>query len=148
MTSFCSGLRQLLALPGAEWHHIWVFLDCTHIAFSGAFSIGFLYFFFADCNLLSLRNTPTKFRMAVLRDCRDMWEVVENGIIAISGACFNRFLYFILLIVIYIGYEILLQSFARLCYVVVEICEKWLKMALLPYLVCFSTDFFTFFCWL
>ena len=32
----------------------------------GVFFIGFLYFFFAKCDLIRLRSTPTKFREAVL----------------------------------------------------------------------------------
>jgi hypothetical protein len=103
-------------------------------------------FSFADCNLFSLRNTPTKFRVAAFRGCRVMWEVVQDGIIAISGAFSIGFLCFLLLIVIYLAYEILLRSFAWLRSVVVELCGKWFKMTLLPYLVRFPSDFFVFFC--
>ena len=54
-----------------------------------------------------------------------MWEVVENVNHDISSAFSVRFLWFFLLNVIYLVYEILVQSFTEFRSAVVKLCEKW-----------------------
>ena len=86
----------------------------------------------------------TEFRSAVVKLC-EKW-VVENANHDISGAFLVRFLWFFFLNVIYLGYEILLQSFTEFRSAVVKLCEKWLKMSNLTFLVRFLPVFYDFFC--
>ena len=51
--------------------------------------------------------------------------MVGNVKLDISGAFSIHFLYFFLLNVIYLGYEILIQSFMEFLSAVVKLCEKW-----------------------
>ena len=51
--------------------------------------------------------------------------MIENVNHNISGAFSVHFLCFFLLNVIYLGYEILLQSFTEFRSAVVKLCEKW-----------------------
>ena len=78
--------------------------------------------FFAKYYLFRLRNTPTKFREATISICGVMWKLCQNASIAIQGAFLIGFLSFFLLNIIYLGYEIWLQSFVRLHQVIVKLC--------------------------
>ena len=72
--------------------------------------------------------------------------MVENVKLDISGVFLARFLWFLLLNAIYLGYEILLQNFTEFRSAVVKLCEKWLKMSIMTFLVRFLSVFFDFFC--
>ena len=49
-------------------------------------SYRFSLIFFANYNLFSLRNMPTKFREVTTSGCEVVWNLVENVSIGISGA--------------------------------------------------------------
>ena len=55
-------------------------------------SYRFSLIFFANYDLFSLRNMPTKFREATLSRCEVVWKLVENVSMAISGAFLIGFL--------------------------------------------------------
>ena len=84
--------------------------------------------FFAKSNSNRLRNAHANFGEATLRGCGDMLELGKNEGTLIKGAFFDLFLYFFLLNVLQLGYEMHMQSFVRLRYVAVEICSNWGKM--------------------
>jgi hypothetical protein len=52
------------------------------IALYGMFYIGFLRFFFAKCDLISLRNMPTKFRESGMSGSKVIKKVGVNLIIS------------------------------------------------------------------
>jgi hypothetical protein len=56
--------------------------------------------FFAKCNLIRLRNTPTKFREAAPSRNGAMLKLDGNEVVSVSSAFFIRFLRFFLLNVI------------------------------------------------
>ena len=55
-------------------------------------SYWFSLIFFANYNLFSLRNMPTKFCEATLSRCGVVWKLVENLNMEISGAFLISFL--------------------------------------------------------
>ena len=55
-------------------------------------SYRFSLIFFANYDLFSLRNMPTKFREPVPSGCEVVWKLVENVSMAISGAFLIGFL--------------------------------------------------------
>ena len=55
-------------------------------------SYRFSLIFFANYNLFSLRNMPTKFREVTTSGCEVVWKLVENVSIGISGAFLIGFL--------------------------------------------------------
>jgi hypothetical protein len=87
------------------------------------------------------RNT-----MAHKNKYKVMSKMARNVNIGLFGAFFIGFLYFFLLTVIHLGYEICLQSFAMLRSVDIKLGQKWLEMSILDYMVRFLSDFLTFFC--
>ena len=84
--------------------------------------------FFSKSNPNRLRNAHAYFGEATLRGCRDMFELGENKGTLTKGAFFDLFLYFFLLNVLQLGYEMYMQSFVRLRYAAVEICLNGGKM--------------------
>jgi hypothetical protein len=116
------------------------------IGLYGALFFGFLYSFFANCDLFRLRNMPTNFRDVGLSGYKVMSKMARNVNIALYGAFFFGFLYSFLLTVISLGYEICLRIFATLGSVDIKLCQKWLEMSILHYMVRFFSDFFILFC--
>ena len=55
-------------------------------------SYRFSLIIFANYDLFSLRNMPTKFREATLSRCKVVWKLVENLSMGISGAFLIGFL--------------------------------------------------------
>ena len=108
-------------------------------------SYRFSLIFFANYNLFSLRNMPTKFREVTPSGCEVVWKLVENLSMGISGAFLIGFLWFFLLNKIYLAYEICLQSFARLRPAVVKLYGNWWKFSTWKFLVHFLLVFFDFF---
>ena len=105
---------------------MWEVVENVNHDISGAFSVRFLWFFLLNVIYLVyeiLVQSFTEFRSAVVKLC-EKW-VVENANHDISGAFLVRFLWFFFLNVIYLGYEILLQSFTEFRSAVVKLCEKW-----------------------
>ena len=84
-------------------------------------SYRFSLIFFANYDLFSLRNMPTKFCEVTPSGCEVVWKLVGNLSMAIYGAFLIGFLCFFLLITIYLAYETCLRSFARLCPAVVKL---------------------------
>ena len=109
-------------------------------------SYWFSLIFFANYNLFSLRNMPTKFCEATPSGCEVVWKLVENLSMEISGEFLIGFPWFFLLITIYLAYETCLRSFARLRPAVVKFCGNWWKMSVWLFPVRFSSVFFNFFC--
>ena len=68
-----------------------------------------------------------------------------NTTISIPGAFLIGFLWFFIINVFYLAYEIRVRSFVRLCWVVVELCWKWVETLSFHFRVCFLPDFFDFF---
>ena len=62
------------------------------LQFLGVLYVKFLYFFFCECILFSLRNPRINFRAAVLSCCGDMLKMGGNSIISFPGVFFNGFL--------------------------------------------------------
>jgi hypothetical protein len=89
---------------------------------------------------------PRKFRDVALSGYKVRSKMARNVNIGLYGALFIGFPYFFLLNVIYLGYAICLRIFATLCSVDIKLCQKWLEMSILDYVVRFLSDFFILFC--
>ena len=57
-----------------------------------------------------------------------MLKLGGNTTISFPGAFFIGFLWFLFMIVFYLAYEIHVQNFVRLCWIVVEICWNWVEV--------------------
>ena len=92
-----------------------------------------------------------------LRSFASLWSVY----VELCGSCVKMpvlhfrvcflsdfFHFFFLLIIFYLGYEIHLQSFVRLCAVCAELCWSWVKMPYCNLWCVFLSVLFLFFCWL
>jgi hypothetical protein len=88
---------------------------------------------------------PTNFRDVGLSGYKVMSKMARNVNIALYGAFFFGFLYFFLLTVIYLGYETCLRGFATQRPVDIKLCQNWLEMSVMDYMVSFLSDFLIFF---
>jgi hypothetical protein len=89
---------------------------------------------------------PRKFRDVALSGYKVRSKMARNVNIGLYGALFIGFPYFFLLNVIYLGYAICLRIFATLRSVDIKLCQKWLEMSVLDYMVRFLSNFFILFC--
>jgi hypothetical protein len=88
---------------------------------------------------------PTKFCDIALSGYQVMSKMARNVNIGLYGVLFIGFLNFFLLNVIYlVGYEICLQIFATLRSVDIKLCQKWLEISILDYMVRFLLNEYTY----